>query len=98
VEINGVAHVVLRANRYEECILLRPADGGGRPAGRSPRRQLRLLRRRPDRAPDPAGAAGLDHLCFRARSRQDVDELYPLLQSIGADVIRAPEEGPWAPG
>jgi catechol 2,3-dioxygenase-like lactoylglutathione lyase family enzyme len=41
---------------------------------------------------------GLHHYCFRARSREDVDEVYALLQGIGATMIRAPEEGPWAPG
>jgi catechol 2,3-dioxygenase-like lactoylglutathione lyase family enzyme len=44
------------------------------------------------------GAPGIDHLCFRARSREDVDELYPFVQSIGAEIVRAPEDGPWAPG
>jgi catechol 2,3-dioxygenase-like lactoylglutathione lyase family enzyme len=111
VEINGVAHVVLRARRFEECVCfydrLMPelglqavhrGDGfvyyvGGRTA-------LAV------RAVDPAcaehehveGGSGLDHLCFRARSRQDVDDLHRLLQSIDADVVRPPEEGPWAPG
>jgi predicted lactoylglutathione lyase len=40
----------------------------------------------------------MDHLCFRARSREDVDALYSFLCEIGADIVRAPEEGPWAPG
>lgn len=43
-------------------------------------------------------APGLDHLCFRARSREDVDELYPFVEEIGAELVRAPEQGPWAPG
>jgi catechol 2,3-dioxygenase-like lactoylglutathione lyase family enzyme len=42
--------------------------------------------------------SGLHHVCFRARTRQDVDELYPFVQSLGATIVRAPEEGPWAPG
>jgi predicted lactoylglutathione lyase len=33
-----------------------------------------------------------------ARSREDVDELYPFVEQIGAELVRAPEEGPWAPG
>src|SRR5438105_7170411 len=41
---------------------------------------------------------GLDHLCFRARSREDVDAVYSFLREIGADIVRAPEQGPWAPG
>jgi catechol 2,3-dioxygenase-like lactoylglutathione lyase family enzyme len=43
-------------------------------------------------------APGLDHLCFRARSRADVDAAYELLLELGADMVRAPEDGPWAPG
>jgi catechol 2,3-dioxygenase-like lactoylglutathione lyase family enzyme len=111
VEINGVAHVVLRANRFEECVRfydrLMPELGlqavhrddsfvyyvGGRTA-------LGVRQVDPGRADHPhvEEAAGLDHLCFRARSRQDIDELYPLLQSIGADMVRPPQEGPWGPG
>ena len=41
---------------------------------------------------------GLHHFCFRARSREDVDELHAFLVEIGARVVHAPEEGPWAPG
>jgi catechol 2,3-dioxygenase-like lactoylglutathione lyase family enzyme len=112
IDINGVAHVILRANRIEECIAfydrLMPFLGleavpprsndfvyyvGGRTA---------LALRRAD--PEHAGAMhmetapGLDHLCFRARRREDVDALYEFLQEVGADIVRAPEEGPWAPG
>ena len=111
MDINGVAHIFLRVNRFEECIAfydrLMPQLGlvavlrsdefvyyvGGRTA---------LGIRRPE--PELAGhvheefAPGIDHICFRARTREDVDELYPFLQDLGADVVRAPEEGPWAPG
>jgi catechol 2,3-dioxygenase-like lactoylglutathione lyase family enzyme len=44
------------------------------------------------------GAPGLHHLCFRLRSRDDVDELHAALLRLGARVIHTPEEGPWAPG
>ena len=37
-------------------------------------------------------------MCFRARSREDVDRVYEFLKEIGADIVRPPEEGPWAPG
>jgi catechol 2,3-dioxygenase-like lactoylglutathione lyase family enzyme len=112
LEINGVAHVVLQVNRIAECIAfydrlmpflgLEPVEPrtdffvyyvGGRTA---------LAIRSAD--PEHAGvehvetAPGLDHLCFRARRREDVDALYSFLLEIGADMVRAPEEGPWAPG
>ena len=112
MEINGVAHVILRVNRIADCIAfydrlmpflglepMRPRSDefvyyvGGRTA---------VGVRRAD--PEHAGATfaeaapGMDHLCFRARAREDVDELHAFLVEIGADVVRPPEEGPWAPG
>jgi catechol 2,3-dioxygenase-like lactoylglutathione lyase family enzyme len=41
---------------------------------------------------------GLHHLCFRLRSRQDVDALHAFLVERGAQVVHPPEDGPWAPG
>ena len=111
MEINGVAHIVLRVSRFGECVAfydaLMPRLGleavfrsdefvyyvGGRTA---------FGIRRP--AAELAGhgheelAPGIDHVCFRARSRADVDELYPFVEEVGAELVRAPEEGPWAPG
>jgi catechol 2,3-dioxygenase-like lactoylglutathione lyase family enzyme len=111
MEINGVAHTILRVNRFDECIAfydrLMPelglqavfrTDGfvyyiGGRTA-------LGIRQAEPEHSGDvhAEGRPGIDHLCFRARSREDIDELYPFLQSIDTNMVRAPEEGPWAPG
>lgn len=41
---------------------------------------------------------GLHHFCFRLRSREDVDELHAGMADFGAHIVRAPEDGPWAPG
>ena len=41
---------------------------------------------------------GLHHFCFRARSREDVDAIYQTALSLGARIVRAPEDGHWAPG
>lgn len=41
---------------------------------------------------------GLHHLCFRARSREDIDEFHRFLVREGVPVVHGPEEGPWAPG
>lgn len=41
---------------------------------------------------------GLHHFCFRARSREDIDELYEFLLQINAHIVHGPEEGSWAPG
>ena len=41
---------------------------------------------------------GLHHVCLRARERGDIDEIYGFLKTIGAKIVHAPEDGPWAPG
>jgi catechol 2,3-dioxygenase-like lactoylglutathione lyase family enzyme len=41
---------------------------------------------------------GLHHLCLRARSRADVDKTASLVASLGAVIVRGPEEREWAPG
>jgi catechol 2,3-dioxygenase-like lactoylglutathione lyase family enzyme len=41
---------------------------------------------------------GLHHLCFRARSREDIDRLNEFLVQEQVRIVHAPEEGPWAPG
>lgn len=42
--------------------------------------------------------AGLHHLCFRARSREDVDAIHATALELGAKIVRAPREDGWAPG
>jgi catechol 2,3-dioxygenase-like lactoylglutathione lyase family enzyme len=44
------------------------------------------------------GRCGLHHLCFRARSREDVDSVHALVRELGATIVHAPEDGPWVPG
>src|SRR5262245_16293326 len=41
---------------------------------------------------------GLHHLCFRARSREDVDSVHALVAGLDATVVHPPEDGPWVPG
>lgn len=41
---------------------------------------------------------GLHHLCFRLRSREDVDELHRFLVGIDAHIVHGPQEDGWAPG
>lgn len=41
---------------------------------------------------------GLHHLCLRARSRDDVDKTAALAASLGAEIVRGPDEGNWASG
>jgi catechol 2,3-dioxygenase-like lactoylglutathione lyase family enzyme len=112
IEINGVAHVILRANRIEECIAfydrvmpflgLEPVEPrsdqfvyyvGGRTA-----LGIRGADAEGAGVPHTETGPGIDHLCFRARNREDVDAAHEFLLEIGAEIVRAPEEGPWAPG
>jgi catechol 2,3-dioxygenase-like lactoylglutathione lyase family enzyme len=41
---------------------------------------------------------GLHHLCLRARSREDVDQVDALLREMGAKIVTGASEGQWAPG
>jgi len=111
MEINGVAHIQLSVSRFGECVVfydqLMPRLGlqvlhrehdfvyyvGGRTA-------VAISRAHPRYADEPHDPLrpGLHHCCFRARSREDIDDLYRRLQDMGARMVRAPEEGPWAPG
>ena len=112
LEINGLAHVILRVNRIAECIefydRLMPFLGlqavdprsdefvyyvGGRTA-----LGIRLADPQHADAAHVETAPGIDHLCFRARRREDVDTLYSFLQGLDVEMVRAPVEGPWAPG
>jgi catechol 2,3-dioxygenase-like lactoylglutathione lyase family enzyme len=111
MEINGVAHIQLSVRRFAECREfydgLMPALGlrkvhdserlvywvGGRTGlGVSP-----VALAYAEEPHDPL-RPGVHHLCFRARSREDVDAVYPLARELGAEIVRAPEDGPWAPG
>ena len=111
MEINGIAHVVLTVSNmerskafYEKLLnflgLQTVIDSevflycvGGRTAvGAMPAdaqyRDDRFVQQR----------VGLHHLCFRARSREDVDAAHDFVRELGARIVHGPEEGPWAPG
>ncbi len=111
MEINGIAHIALVVNRYELCLpfyeallsflglkcVFKGKDGiyyvGGKTAvgvGRADTeyQNEKFIQTR----------IGLHHLCFRARSREDVDTLYRYLLEIKAKIVHPPEDGPWGPG
>jgi catechol 2,3-dioxygenase-like lactoylglutathione lyase family enzyme len=111
MEINGIAHIQLTVSDFEACArfyapvmelfemqLVFDDDEvkywvGGRTALAITRcgdayRSERFVQRR----------IGLHHLCFRARRREDVDEVYQLLQRLGATIVHPPQDGPWATG
>ncbi len=42
--------------------------------------------------------AGLHHVCFRAKSREDIDSIYQTALELQATIVRPPTETNWAPG
>jgi catechol 2,3-dioxygenase-like lactoylglutathione lyase family enzyme len=48
--------------------------------------------------PFDQGRVGLHHFCFRLRAREDIDALHAAMRDFGAHIVRAPEDGAWAPG
>jgi catechol 2,3-dioxygenase-like lactoylglutathione lyase family enzyme len=111
MEINGIAHIQLTVSDFEACarfyaplmalfeMSLVFDDGevkywvGGRTAVAitrcgEPYRDERFVQQR----------VGLHHLCFRLRQRDDVDQVYELVQQLGGEIVYPPREGPWAPG
>jgi catechol 2,3-dioxygenase-like lactoylglutathione lyase family enzyme len=111
IEINGVAHVFLTVSEWDKCRrfyeALLPFLGlkrvfagedsvyyvGGRTGVGIGRCDAKHAGER-----FVQGGVGLHHICFRARSRDDIDRVYTFLTSEHMKIIHAPEEGPWAPG
>ena len=111
MEINGIAHIQLTVSNFEACLpfyrkllaflgltTVMDFDGfyycvGARTGVAISRadeefRNERFVQRR----------VGLHHVCFRARERADVDAVHELVLEMGALVVHAPEDGPYAPG
>ncbi len=112
VEMNGIAHIQLSVNDAARCLpfwerfchflsmktLIKSPDTiyciGSRTgilvrAGAPEHEGVRFDQTR----------AGLHHFCFRARNAEDVDAVHGFLRSEpDVRIVRAPEQGPWAPG
>ena len=90
IEVNGMAHGILTVSQYEEAKRfywqLMPALG----------LQPCLDEHAGERFVQ--GRVGLHHICFRARSREDVDRVASLLRDMNAHIVSEAKEGPWAPG
>jgi catechol 2,3-dioxygenase-like lactoylglutathione lyase family enzyme len=111
MEINGIAHIQLtvndlqRAMPFYEAVLafmgmqavVKNAEFlymiGGRTA-------VAVTRSSPENrdAVFDQRRVGLHHVCFRARSREDIDSLHAFLRERDVKIVRPPEEGSWAPG
>jgi catechol 2,3-dioxygenase-like lactoylglutathione lyase family enzyme len=112
MEINGIAHIEITVSQFEECVAfyrrLLPFIGLARVVhdtdnyfycigGRTGFGIVRCAEQYRGEHVDQA-RPGLHHVCFRARSREDVDAAYRLVLELGAKIVRAPEVGGWAPG
>ncbi len=111
IDINGLAHVILTVTQYTKSrsfyTRLLPAFGmtlvhdgpdfcyhvGGRTA-------IGIRKCDPEFQDEQFQQyrVGLHHLCFRARSREDVNTAAKLAAGLGAKLIRGPEVREWAPG
>ena len=111
IEINGVAHVALTVSAWETCRpfyetllpflgLKRVFSGEDSLYYVGGRTGVGVGRCAPAHAGErfAQGGVGLHHICFRAKSREDVDKVHLFLKERGARIVRPPEEGPWAPG
>jgi catechol 2,3-dioxygenase-like lactoylglutathione lyase family enzyme len=112
VEINGVAHIYLSVDKFDECVAfyrrLLPFLGltfvvrdtaddfyciGGKTGFGIMRAAAQFCG-----TGFAQGRSGLHHVCFRARSAEDVESVHHLVREMCAKIVRAPEVGAWAPG
>ncbi len=112
VSVNGIAHIQLTVNDYERCLPfwerfchfleMRTLVKGPEIVYCIGSRTGILVRSAPpdkrDRRFDQ-DRPGLHHLCFRARSREDVDAIHRFVaDDLQARIVHPPEEGGFAPG
>lgn len=111
IEINGVAHISLSVKRFAEAKVFYTKFLrflGMKEVFSNPRfvyfigGRTAVALQPADEAPADdrflQGRVGLHHLCFRARSKEDVDRVGDFLKREGARIIHSPEAGTWAPG
>jgi catechol 2,3-dioxygenase-like lactoylglutathione lyase family enzyme len=111
MQINGIAHLALTVGRFELCVpfyealmkhlgLQQVFKGDNHLYFVGGKTAVALYRCAEQHAGERFVQVrpGLHHVCFRARSREDIDETYRFLQSLNATIVHPPEEGPWGPG
>ena len=111
ITVNGMAHVILTVSQFDaartfysklmpalgmECVF----DGEEMVYFVGARTALGIQPCAPEHAGERVvqGRVGLHHICWRARSREDVDTVEALLNNIGAHIVTPAKKGPWAPG
>lgn len=111
MEINGVAHVMLTVSEIARsalfyrpllehfgltCVVHSPDYvyyvGGRTAVGLRPAAAAHVDKR------FDQGHPGLHHVCFRARSREDVDSVHALVATLNARIVHPPQDDGYVPG
>jgi catechol 2,3-dioxygenase-like lactoylglutathione lyase family enzyme len=111
MEINGVAHVTLTVRSLERSRdfyvailehfgLKRIVDHADYLYYVGGRTGVGVMPAAPEHAEAlfEQGRCGLHHVCFRARSREDVDSVHALLEKLGGTIVHGPQEDGYVPG
>ena len=111
MEINGVAHIQITASDFAKSVAfykqllpflgLKPvSDGPNSYYGVGGRTGFLVSRPSPENvgAKFDQRRVGLHHICWRVRSREDVEEAHTFVQKIGAKIMHGPQEDGFAPG
>ncbi len=111
MRLNGIAHVYLTVQDFEACLpfyeklleffdmrCLVKTDRLFYCVGSRTGIGIRAASPEHQSTPFDQYRAGLHHLCFRARSREDVDRVYGFVVQLGSKIVHPPKESDWAPG
>ena len=111
IEVNGMAHIILTVSDFDAAVrfyerimaffgLKRVFGGADFAYWVGGRTALGIQKCDPAYRTEKfvQYRVGLHHLCFRARTREDIDQAAEFLKSAGATIVRGPQEGNWAPG
>lgn len=115
VQLNGIAHIYITVQDFAAC---RPFYGALLPyldmqclidtdvlyycVGSRTGIAIRAASEAHAGTPFDPYRAGMHHLCFRARSREDVDAVAAFVErgvaGFGGRIVHPPQEDDWAPG
>jgi catechol 2,3-dioxygenase-like lactoylglutathione lyase family enzyme len=110
-ELNGIAHIALMVSSVErskpfyrrlfECLGMKIVlDNESNFYGVGGRTGVIIHQCPPEHRESrfDQGTIGLHHFCFRARSKDDIDEIYKVAVELEAKIIHKPQEDGFAPG
>jgi catechol 2,3-dioxygenase-like lactoylglutathione lyase family enzyme len=111
VQLNGIAHVYITVGNFDACLpfyeklleffemrCLVKTDALYYCVGGRTGLGVRRASAEHEGTPFDPYRPGLHHLCFRARSREDVDRIHEFVTRLGARIVHPPREDDWARG